>query len=736
MTLSIVRKIFVALLLVMGATQIVGSQNNVYKIKDSLYVLYGKCMKDLKSPQSVVYIDSMYNESVRLGDKKAQCIAQSLRVRNTMAGSGEKVWTKLHGECDKLRELSRATNYMQYYYYAYQLEVTWLLNNHLSARALSVSEQLKKDAFAENDYHGIYNSYRTVGDIYFSRNNYEAATKNYKLALDCMLKYLPNQSPADIYVNIASAMRNSKSDEDNIKYEALRYATKAEETAKQPTALMKALELKCAIYFSLSDKNKFEATYDKIEDLRKKTKQNSNSAMQKYMIIYKAIFDGDYDKADKLCDRLMRPERYFMKGVIEARRGNYMLAYDYDRKSVAARDSVHYALLLEDIAEFNAQLGNAQLHSENMQLDLNNATLRLNQMKQQMALQSQISKNQNLEMRNVSLNMQRAQAEAKANRLRSEKLQAERERDFQTYEMKNNELKMHNLRLTASGAVLLVLVVCVTVLYLRRKRIMRVMAQKNADLIIANQKAEQALAEAVEARRKADQANKMKMRFMQNMSHEIRTPLNSIVGFTQLLIDPNVDLTDDERKDFYRLVEQNSSMLTNMVNDILNISDIESGNYVMNNAMQPCNELGRDAISMVEHRCPAGVKLVFSSDVPDDFQIYTDRHRVEQVLINFLTNAEKYTEEGEIHLRVSQTENPGKITYSVTDTGAGVPQEEAENIFERFRKLDTFKQGCGLGLNICRMIARQMNSEVKLDTSYTDGARFVFIMPITTEPEE
>lgn len=735
MTLSI-RKIFVALMFVMGAAPIVSSQNNVYKIKDSLYELYGKCMKVLKLPQGSVYIDSMYNEAVRLDDKKAQCIAQSLRVRNIMSNKGEKVWPRLSEESEKLRRLSRATKYMQYYYYAYQLEVTWLLNNQLSARALSVAEQLKKEAFAENDHYGIYNSYRTVGDIYFSRNNYEEAAKNYKQALGYMLKHLPNQSPSDIYVNIGQALRNIKVDDEKTKREALAYANKAEETAKQPAAMMKALELKCAIYFSIDDTENFNATYARLQEFEKRSKQNSYSVTRNYVEIYRSIYDGENDRADKMADRLLRPERYFMKSIIAARRCDYKKAYDYSRKSVTARDSVHNALLLNDIAEFNAQLNNAQLHNENVLLDLNNTTLRLNQMKQQMELQRQLTRNQNLEMKNVSLNMQRVQAEADADRLRTAKLQAERERDRQTYEVKNNELEMHNLRLSAIGLVLLVLVASITLLYMRRKRSMKILAQKNADLLRANKETEQALAEAVEARRKADEANKMKMRFMQNMSHEIRTPLNSIVGFTQLLIDPSADLTDDERKDFFRLVEQNSSMLTGMVNDILNISDIESGNYVMNYAMQPCNEMGRDSLSMVEHRCPAGVNLRFSSDLPDDFCVYTDRQRVEQVLINFLTNAEKYTEEGEIHLRVSQTENPGKITYSVTDTGAGVPQDEAENIFERFKKLDTFKQGCGLGLNICRMIAHQMHSEVKLDTSYTDGARFVFIMPVTSEPAE
>ncbi len=136
------------------------------------------------------------------------------------------------------------------------------------------------------------------------------------------------------------------------------------------------------------------------------------------------------------------------------------------------------------------------------------------------------------------------------------------------------------------------------------------------------------------------------------------------------------------------------------------------------------------AISTVAHRKPESVKLYFTSEVDDDYRITTDANRLRQVLINFLTNAEKNTEQGEIHLYCSISENPGKVTFSVTDTGTGIPEDKVEMIFERFKKLDEFKQGTGLGLNICRIIADRLHGEVKLDKSYTNGARFLFILPV------
>ncbi len=124
------------------------------------------------------------------------------------------------------------------------------------------------------------------------------------------------------------------------------------------------------------------------------------------------------------------------------------------------------------------------------------------------------------------------------------------------------------------------------------------------------------------------------------------------------------------------------------------------------------------------------MKLYFTSDVADDYLIVTDEKRLEQVLINFLTNAEKHTEQGEIHLHCSLSEIAGKITFSVADTGSGIPEDKADSIFERFNKLDAFKQGTGLGLNICRIIAERLNGEVRLDRNYTGGSRFLLILPL------
>lgn len=234
--------------------------------------------------------------------------------------------------------------------------------------------------------------------------------------------------------------------------------------------------------------------------------------------------------------------------------------------------------------------------------------------------------------------------------------------------------------------------------------------------------------DTVRAKKDAVEANKVKTRFIQNMSHEIRTPLNAIVGFSQLLALPGDFVNDEERQEYSGYIANNSEMLMMLINDILDISDADSGRYKMNLSEVSCNKVARFAMKAVEYRVASGVELKFSSDVDDDFMVKTDARRVEQVLINYLTNACKNTSKGSIEVGISTTENPGRVTFSVTDTGIGVPPEMAEEIFERFKKLDEFKQGAGLGLNICKNIANELGAIVTLDKEYHNGARFLLII--------
>lgn len=229
---------------------------------------------------------------------------------------------------------------------------------------------------------------------------------------------------------------------------------------------------------------------------------------------------------------------------------------------------------------------------------------------------------------------------------------------------------------------------------------------------------------------RAERSDQLKTMFVQNVSHEIRTPLNAVVGFSQLLSLPDDVISSQEKEEYVKYIQNNSELLIMLVNDILSIGDVERGQFIVTISDVRCNDVCRQSMKTTETRLPEGVKMYYTSEVDDDYTIKSDEHRIQQVLVNFLTNACKHTEKGEIHVHSSLTEKPGMITFSVTDTGTGVPADEAEHIFERFTKLNAFKQGAGLGLSICKTIATILKGDVHLDTSYTNGARFVFQLPL------
>jgi len=258
----------------------------------------------------------------------------------------------------------------------------------------------------------------------------------------------------------------------------------------------------------------------------------------------------------------------------------------------------------------------------------------------------------------------------------------------------------------------------------------QIFSLNNTDVLKARELIVEKNEELMIAKEKLEKSDKVKTKFIQNMSHEVRTPLNAIVGFSQLLTLPDGMITDEERQEYGRYILNNSDLLTMLVNDILDVSDIDSGKYNVVISPVNCNEVCKAAVNTAQTRVDSNVELRFTTDIEDGYTFVSDPRRIQQILINFLSNACKNTHEGFIELHC--TKNDSDVIFTCTDTGCGVPPEKKDVIFERFSKLNDFVQGSGLGLNICQDLAIRLGGEIGLDTSYTDGARFYLRIPLET----
>ena len=227
----------------------------------------------------------------------------------------------------------------------------------------------------------------------------------------------------------------------------------------------------------------------------------------------------------------------------------------------------------------------------------------------------------------------------------------------------------------------------------------------------------------VKARDKAEASDRLKSAFLANMSHEIRTPLNAIVGFSSLL----TSTENAAEKELYNsLIGHNNKLLLNLINDVIDLSKIESGYLELRPDWVNLTELLDESVAEYVHQVPSGVELLTNYPAHDSL-VELDSLRIKQILSNFLSNALKNTTTG--HVEVFYEVDHQSVRIGVKDTGRGIPQNMLEKIFERFEKLDSFAQGAGLGLPICKLIVEKMNGRILVDSQLGIGTTFIIELP-------
>ena len=258
----------------------------------------------------------------------------------------------------------------------------------------------------------------------------------------------------------------------------------------------------------------------------------------------------------------------------------------------------------------------------------------------------------------------------------------------------------------------LLMLVLLLFMYLRHRAAKR-LAQKNQELMIANARAEE--------------SSKMKTAFIQQISHEFRTPLNILNGFTQILTASDMVLQADEKADIQKRISESTERITGLVNKMLELSDANSQQVIKRSDDIAALVIATQAAENTGIQQDTHIKFRLQTDAQAETVVHTNLRSATRALTLLLDNARKFTKEGEVRLRIQQQSET--IDFIVEDTGIGVPAKEAEHIFDEFVQLDEYYDGTGIGLTVARSIARRLGGNIVLDTSYTDGARFVMSLP-------
>jgi len=290
------------------------------------------------------------------------------------------------------------------------------------------------------------------------------------------------------------------------------------------------------------------------------------------------------------------------------------------------------------------------------------------------------------------------------------------------------ERRMAIIGIVAAG-ILLVLLILMLWLWIHSRKLARHLAASNTALQAESENLRLAQADLMRARDDAEAANHIKTDFIQNMSGEVTGPLNIITEYTNLIVDCSEANDKPYLRHFADLVNFNAELLKTTANDVLDLSEIDTNNVKLIFKRELIRPICEAAVDSVRHKLNPGVSIRLENNLPD-ISLNTDSRRLMRILIQLLSNAAKFTEEGEISLGYTVDNENGCVYIRVTDTGIGIKPEAVEYIFRRFVKINKSSQGIGIGLSIARHFADMLGGTLDVNTKYTLGAQFVLTLPL------
>ena len=665
--LTLFRVGFLFLILFFTTTAKAQKEAETFNVDSTLYEYYQRCQEYLLEPVVLNMSDTLFRMAGERQDERMQAVAIATQL-DYYYFQGTNEDSVIH-YTNKVKEFAKATHQPKYYYFAWANRlITYYLKTSRTNIALYEVQNMLKEAQEEDDKTGLSRCYNIMSQIYTIKR-FDSMAFEWRLKeIELTEKYkIENYNISQTYAQIANYYINQKKQK-----EALAAVEKAIATANSSTQ-------------QISAKLEFVNYYSKFGDFQ---------AAEKLLKECQAAFEQD-KRLESIKKRLYNIECLYYqqtKQYQKALEAAKMQEKEERRLSESILSSIHYRTQ----GEIYQKMGNMNLAVKYLQMYINtDDSLKI--------ANEQVSSSEFATLLNV------------------EKLNAEKKELM----LQAQEKELHN-KTTLIISLIILLGILFIFLY-RENFLKRKLKVSEAELKTRNEELMVSREELRKAKDIAEASSRMKTTFIQSMTHEIRTPLNSIVGFSNLLASEK-DLDEADKQLFAKTINQSCDLLLVLINDILEVSRLQSGQMKFEKESCSVKELVDDLY--LAHQLLVPTHLRFSKEAEGDLFIYTDKKRLSQVITNFLTNACKFTNSGYIKLGFKHLRGTDEAAIFVEDSGIGLSEEEQEKVFSRFFKQDEFSQGAGLGLSICQGIVQNLGGRIALSSKLGKGSRFSVVLPV------
>lgn len=669
--LTLFRVGFLFLILFFTTTAKAQKEAETFNVDSTLYEYYQRCQEYLLEPVVLNMSDTLFRMAGERQDERMQAVAIATQL-DYYYFQGTNEDSVIH-YTNKVKEFAKATHQPKYYYFAWANRlITYYLKTSRTNIALYEVQNMLKEAQEEDDKTGLSRCYNIMSQIYTIKR-FDSMAFEWRLKeIELTEKYkIENYNISQTYAQIANYYINQKKQK-----EALAAVEKAIATANSSTQ-------------QISAKLEFVNYYSKFGDFQ---------AAEKLLKECQAAFEQD-KRLESIKKRLYNIECLYYqqtKQYQKALEAAKMQEKEERRLSESILSSIHYRTQ----GEIYQKMGNMNLAVKYLQMYINT--------------------DDSLKIANEQV----ASSEF-ATLLNVEKLNAEKKELM----LQAQEKELHNkTTLIISLIISLIILLGILFIFLYRENFLkRKLKVSEAELKIRNEELMVSREELRKAKDIAEASSRMKTTFIQSMTHEIRTPLNSIVGFSQVLSDHYSN--SPETQEFVNIIKSNSNDLLRLVTDVLTLSELDQYEQLPIDPETDLHAICQLASEVAKDNTQKDVEVLFEPE-RESLLIRSNSERISQVLNNLAHNAAKFTTHGSIRIAYSVLEAEKKIEISVTDTGTGIPKDQQEAVFERFYKMNSFTQGTGLGLPICRSIAEKLGGSLRIDTSYTEGCRMILTLPL------